>query len=77
MGKESHPNGGFPGDLVIKMSPDNAGGAGSTPGQGTETPHRSWLKNQNIKQKQYCNNFNKDFGKNDPHQKKTNQKKKP
>ena len=69
------PNGGFPGDLVVKMSPPNAGGAGSTPGQGTETPHRSWLKNQNIKQKQYCNSLNKDFWKNDPHQKKTNKQK--
>ena len=31
-------------------------------------------KNQNIKQKQYCNKFNKDF-KNCPHQKKKNLKK--
>ena len=26
-------------------------------------PHALWLKNQNIKQKQYCNKFNKDFKK--------------
>ena len=27
-----------------------------------------WSKRQNIKQKQYCNKFNKDFIKNGPHQ---------
>ena len=59
----------FPGGPVVKTSPSNAGGAGSIPGQGTKIPHASWLKNQNIKQKQYCNKFNKDF-KNGPHQKK-------
>ena len=32
-------------------------------------PHASWPKKQNIKQKQYCNKFSKDF-KNGPHQKK-------
>ena len=32
-------------------------------------------KNQNVKQKQYCNKFNKDF-KNGPHQKKVLKKKK-
>ena len=30
-------------------------------GQGAEIPHASGWKNQNIKQKQYCNKFNKDF----------------
>ncbi|KAB0343657.1 hypothetical protein FD754_020583 [Muntiacus muntjak] len=34
-----------------------------------EIPHASWPENQSIKQKQYCNNFNKDF-KNGAHQKK-------
>ena len=33
----------------------------------------SWPKNQNIKQKQYCKKFNKDF-KNGPHQKKKKKK---
>ena len=26
-------------------------------------PHAMWPKNQNVKQKQYCNKFNKDFKK--------------
>ena len=43
-------------------------GAGLIPGQGTKFPHALRPKNQNIKQKQYCNKFNKDF-KNCPHQK--------
>ena len=42
---------------------------GSIPGQGAKIPHASQPKNQNIKQKQYCNKFNKDL-KNGPHQKK-------
>ena len=36
-------------------------------------PHALWPVSQNIKEKQYCNKFNKDF-KNYPHQK-TNLKK--
>ena len=44
------------------------GGAGSVPGWGAKIPHASWPKRQNIKQKQYCKNFNKDFL-NGPHQK--------
>ena len=59
----------FPGGPVVKTSPSNAGDTGSIPGQGAKIPHASWPKNQNIKQKQYCNKFNKDF-KNDPHPKK-------
>ena len=50
----------FPGGSVVKTSPSNAGGAGSIPGRGVESPHASW--------KQYCNKFNKDF-KNGSHQK--------
>ena len=38
----------------------------SVPGRGTKIPHASWLKSQNIKQKQYCNKLNKNF-KNDSH----------
>ena len=66
----------FPGGPMVKNPPSNAGDAGSSPGQGPKIPHPSWPKNQSIKQKQYCNKFNKDF-KNGPHQKnlkKTNNK---
>ena len=59
----------FPGGPVVKTSPSNAGGAGSIPGRGAKIPHASQPKNQNIKQKQYCNRFNKDF-KSGPHLKK-------
>ena len=44
------------------------------PGQGAKIPQASGLKTQNIKQKQYCNKFNKDF-KNGPHKKKRKKKK--
>ena len=60
---------GFPGGPVVKTSPSNAGGAGLIPSRGAKIPHASRPKNQNIKQKQYCNKFNKDF-KNGPHRKK-------
>ena len=53
----------FPGGPVVKTSPSNAEGAGSIPDQGAKIPHASWPKNQNIKQKQYCNKFHKDFKK--------------
>ena len=59
----------MPGGPVVKTSPFNAGCEGSFPGWGTKIPHASWTKNKYIKQKQYCNKFNKDF-KNGPHQKK-------
>ena len=59
----------FPGGPVVKTSPSNAGGVSLIPGWGAKMPHASQPKNQNIKQKQYCNKFNKDF-KNGPHQKK-------
>ena len=66
----------FPGGPVVKTSLSNAGGAGSIPGQGAKIPHASGPKKpKNIKQKQYCNKFNKDF-KNGPHQKKKSLKKK-
>ena len=58
----------FPGGPVVKTSPSNAGGQGLIPGQGAKIPHALGPKNQNIKQKQYYNKFNKDF-KNGPHQK--------
>ena len=58
----------FPGGPVVKTLPSNAGGVGLIPGQGDKIPHGLQPKNQNIKQKQYCNKFNKDF-ENGPHQK--------
>ena len=39
------------------------GGVGSIPGQGVKIPYGLWLKNHIIKQKQYCNKFNKFFKK--------------
>ena len=60
----------FPGGPVVETSPSNAGGEGSTPGWGTRVPHVLQPKGQDIKQKQYCNKFNKDLKKNCPHQKK-------
>ena len=50
----------------LRLPASNAGDVGSIPGQGTKIPHASGTKNQNIKQKQYCNKFNKAF-KSDPH----------
>ena len=46
---------------MIKTLPSNEGGAGSIPGQGAKIPHASGPEKQNIKQKQYCDKFNKDF----------------
>ena len=60
----------FPGGPVVKTSPSNAGSAGLIPGQGAKILHALRPKNQNIKQKQYCNKFNKDLKKNAPHPKK-------
>ena len=51
----------FPGGPVVKTSTSNAGGAGSIAGQGAKIPESSWPENQNVRQKQYCNEFNKDF----------------
>ena len=56
----------LPGGPVVKTSLSNADRADSIPGQGDKIPHASWPKRQNIKQKQYCNKFNKNF-KNGPH----------
>ena len=53
----------FPGGPVVKTSPSNAEGAGSIRGRGAKIPHSSQPKNQNRKQKQYCNKFNKAFKK--------------
>ena len=51
---------------MVKPLPSNAGGMGSIRGLGAKIPHASQPKNQNIKQKQYCNKFNKDFKKRSP-----------
>ena len=59
----------FPGGPVVKTLPSNARGVGLILCQGAKIPHASQPKNQNIKQKQYCNKFNEDF-KNGPHPKK-------
>ena len=48
---------------MVKTLRSNAGGVTSIPHQGARIPHVSGPKNQNIKQKQYCNKFNKDFKK--------------
>ena len=45
---------------MVKTLPSGAGGAGSIPGWGAKIPNALWPKNQNIKQKQYCNKFKKD-----------------
>ena len=43
---------------MVKTLPSKAGGVSLTPGQGIKIPNASQPKNQNIKQKQYCNKFN-------------------
>ena len=53
---------------MVKTSPSNVEGSGLIPGQEAKSPHASGPKNQNTKQKQYCNKFSKNF-KNGPHQK--------
>ena len=52
----------------LRPCTSTARGTGSIPDQGARIPHASGPKNQNIKQKQHCKKFNKDF-KNGPHQK--------
>ena len=54
---------------MVKPLPSSAGDVGSIPSQGVKNPCASRSKNQNVKQKQYCNKFNESF-KNGPHQKK-------
>ena len=56
----------FPGCSVVKTSPSYTRGVGLISGQAATFPHASWPKNQNIKQNQYCNKFNKE-NKNGPH----------
>ena len=51
---------------MVKTLPSTIGGASYIPGWEAKSSHASQPKEQNIKQKQYCNNFIKDF-KNGPH----------
>ena len=68
--------GDFPGGPVVGTSPSSAGSVGLIPGWGAKIPHAaSRPKNQNIKQKQYCDKFNKDLKKKGPHQKNLKKKK--
>ena len=48
---------------MVRTSPSNARGEGSIPGRGAKLPHALGPKNQNIKQKHYCNKLNKDLKK--------------
>ena len=58
---------------MFKISSFNAETARSIPVGGAKIPHAWRQKNQNTKQKQYCNKFNRDF-KNGPHPKKEKSK---
>ena len=61
---------GFPSSLVVKKLPFSEKGVGSIPGRGAKMPCALQPKSQNIKQKQYCNQFSTTL-KNSPHQNKT------
>ena len=54
----------FPGPAVMTLL-YNARGTGLIPGQVAKIPHASWQKKKggggHVKQKQYCNKFNKDI----------------
>ena len=60
----------FPGGLMVKTLPFNVESVSLIPGQKAKIPLALQPKNRDIKLKQYCNTFNKDF-KNSPHQKKS------
>ena len=55
--------GDLPGDPAVKTSPSNVGDLNLIRGQGAKIPHDLQPKKQDIKQKQYCNKFNKDLKK--------------
>ena len=61
---------------MVKTSLSNAGGVGLIPGCGAKIPHASWPGSQNIKWRQCCGKFKKDFKKKMVHIKKKNLKKK-
>ena len=50
-----------PGGPEIQTLPSNEGGAYLILGWGDKIPYASQPKKQSIKQKQYCNKFNKDL----------------
>ena len=52
---------GFPGGPEGKTLSSNAGGEGLIPGWRAKLSHALEPKNQDIRQKEYCNKFNKDF----------------
>ena len=54
-------SGDLPGSPVVKTLPSNAGDMGLIPGERAKIPYASQSENQNIKQRQYCNKFSKDF----------------
>ena len=56
-----HSNRNFHGGPVVKTLPSDAGGVGSIPSPGANIPYALWPKNQNVKQKQCRNKYNKDF----------------
>ena len=53
----------LPGGTVIRTSSSNAQDVGLIPVWEARNSHASQPKKQNIKQKQNCNKFNKDFTK--------------
>ena len=48
---------------MVMTPPSNTGGGSSVPSWRAKIPHTSQPENQNIKQKQSCSKFNKDFKK--------------
>ena len=64
----------FPGSPVVKSSSSTVVNMGSIPGREAKITHDSWPKHQDMKKKQCCNKFNKDF-KNGPHRKSLKKKK--
>ena len=57
---KGHGSWDFPGGPVVKTSLSSTGGANSIPGQGAKTQCLV-AKTLNTKQKQYYNEFQKDF----------------
>ena len=51
----------FPSSPAVKTFPSNAGGEGSIPDWEAKIPYVSRPENRNVKQKQYCNKFDKYF----------------
>lgn len=51
----------LPGGPVGKTPPSDAAGIDVVPGQRAKIPHASQPKHQNMKQKKYCDKFNKDL----------------